>query len=211
MRIQVSGCSVPQINGTYVEDSHRRNSRRCFSKVDGPGALYFDGTYWKLSVSGGGPNEDGWNFSQLPENEELPPPAWLAGRNTTEDIVDYAGLRLTVLVNPQTAKVTAQSAGSKKPAAGVLRTTSHEQPQLQRRGRLAPRLRLEGGLLMPIPCRSRSGAVDRASLPPDVIFAARAALVVSRLPSSGPSANPPCDSCPILRVPHVVRSRSDRT
>jgi hypothetical protein len=99
-RIVVSGCSMPNINGTFLQDAAERNGRLCFSKVDGPGALYFDRTYWKLCQSGTGSDESGWNFSQLPTGSDsiLPPEVWVKGKNIQkEKEQDYTGLKLTTL------------------------------------------------------------------------------------------------------------------
>jgi hypothetical protein len=138
LKIRVSGCTMRNINGTYVvEKANRRNSKRCFSKIDGPGALYFDGTFWKLCQAGNGRDEVGWNFSQLPDSaneEDLPPPAWVRGRNMDrESDVDYTGLRLEVIAAAPVASP--QRVSLKKEKTAPL---SRPNSQSQRRGPLTP-------------------------------------------------------------------------
>ena len=85
-----------------------RNGAPCYSRREGPGALYYDGSHWKICQAGKGKSEEGWNFSQTPlssaspgDNGELTrgPPlgAWdKAKRLTSECARDYTGLSLSV-------------------------------------------------------------------------------------------------------------------
>eukprot|EP01043_Picozoa_sp_COSAG02_P021386 COSAG02_NODE_1085_length_14692_cov_4.244775_2_plen_3063_part_00 len=75
-----------------------RNGRPCFNRVDAKaGALYFDGSYWKLTNEGAARTEIQWNYSQMQNPTSPVPPlgSWSAQSakgGLTE--VDYGKLRL---------------------------------------------------------------------------------------------------------------------
>jgi hypothetical protein len=97
--IRVTGCDDPDCNGDYKR-AGTRNGRACFDRsTKGSGALYFDGSHWKICQSGRGPDESGWNYSQLPlpesDNVQLPPlGSWASDRATSEMHVDYSAVCL---------------------------------------------------------------------------------------------------------------------
>ena len=67
--IRVEGCDgVPACNGDFLY-AGERNERPCFTHSRGSGALYYDGTFWKLCQHGDGVGMSGWNFSQKPMDE----------------------------------------------------------------------------------------------------------------------------------------------
>ena len=58
--VRVSGSDdSAACDGTYLACAEERNGRMCFTKDgrDGAGALYFDGTYWKVCSNGSGPSK----------------------------------------------------------------------------------------------------------------------------------------------------------
>ena len=82
-----------------------RNGRPCFNRANGkPGALYFDGSYWKLTNEGAARTEVQWNYSQMQNPVSPVPPMghWRADAakgGSTEP--DYGGLRLKVSAGKQ--------------------------------------------------------------------------------------------------------------
>ena len=54
--VRVQGGGKRECNGDFYY-SGERNERPCFTKSSGAGALYFDGTYWKICQIGEGPTE----------------------------------------------------------------------------------------------------------------------------------------------------------
>ena len=45
--VTVSGCAIVRINGNFAH-AGTRNDRACYTHELGRGALYFDGSHWKL-------------------------------------------------------------------------------------------------------------------------------------------------------------------
>ncbi len=82
-----------------------RNGRPCFNRVDAkPGALYFDGSYWKLTNEGAARTEIQWNYSQMQNPTSPVPPlgswsAQAAKGGSTE--ADYGKLRLKVVAGQE--------------------------------------------------------------------------------------------------------------
>ena len=82
-----------------------RNGRPCFNRSDGKaGALYFDGSYWKLTNEGAARTEIQWNYSQMQNPSSPVPPlgrwsAQSAKGGLTE--VDYGKLRLKVVAGQE--------------------------------------------------------------------------------------------------------------
>ena len=101
--IRVAGCERPGCNGDFYF-AGERNDRPCFTNQRGAGALYFDGTFWKICQIGEGPVESGWNYSQKPGDEpgaaaRLPPlGAWTREHaNQGEASVEYGAVLLECL------------------------------------------------------------------------------------------------------------------
>ena len=102
--VRVEGMERPECNGMYAV-AGQRNGRHAFNKRDGSeGALYYDGSHWKCCQSGRGTSEEGWNYSQRPEDDvvawarRLPPMgAWTQDRATNESRVDYSRVRLSIV------------------------------------------------------------------------------------------------------------------
>jgi hypothetical protein len=100
--IKISGATgdgVTRCNALFTK-SGKRNGQPCFNGSQDGGALYFDGSYWKLCNSGTGSREVGWNFSQEPSTKDLAlfrPPLgkWTEAKKTSETKRDYSGLTLT--------------------------------------------------------------------------------------------------------------------
>jgi tetratricopeptide (TPR) repeat protein len=99
-QIEVTGCAVSCVNGSYIECETERSGRKCFGKADGNGSIYFDGQYWKLRQNSYSGLFDGcgieersdpsWTFSQLPLGDSIwPPPVW--GKS------EHADLEMSVL------------------------------------------------------------------------------------------------------------------
>jgi hypothetical protein len=97
--VTVAGCTMARVNGNFAH-AGTRNGRACYTHESGQGALYFDGTHWKLCQDGVGDSESGWNFSQEDARGDagpLPPTgAWESSRATAEETRDYTGLTLAV-------------------------------------------------------------------------------------------------------------------
>ena len=84
-----------QCSGIFVLQSQRRNGAACYTRDTGSGALYYDGSYWKLCQNGSGERESGWNFSQRGRPDELPLGAWERSlRQPGENERDYSKLTL---------------------------------------------------------------------------------------------------------------------
>ena len=49
-----SGDRRVQCSGVYVLQIRRRNGAACYTRDTGSGALYYDGTYWKICRNGAG-------------------------------------------------------------------------------------------------------------------------------------------------------------
>jgi hypothetical protein len=115
--VKVSGCSMASINGSY-NFAAMRNGRACYTHDSGNGALYFDGSHWKLCQQGVGPDESGWNFSQdsSAEGREAMPPlgTWEQSRATNEASRDYTGLELSTSAGPSTMKKKEKNNGKNK-------------------------------------------------------------------------------------------------
>ena len=105
-KLVVNGCidRVADCNGTYKPIGNR-NGRKCFSKVDGSrGAVYYDGSRWKVCQEGAGDTESGWNYSQTEGAETAGAPAgfpplgsWQASRGvSSESPIDYSNVTLSV-------------------------------------------------------------------------------------------------------------------
>ena len=56
--IRVEGCERVGCNGDFFY-AGERNDRPCYTNRRGTGALYFDGTFWKICQIGEGPDESG--------------------------------------------------------------------------------------------------------------------------------------------------------
>eukprot|EP00008_Paramoeba_atlantica_P014128 CAMPEP_0201481862 /NCGR_PEP_ID=MMETSP0151_2-20130828/6130_1 /ASSEMBLY_ACC=CAM_ASM_000257 /TAXON_ID=200890 /ORGANISM="Paramoeba atlantica, Strain 621/1 / CCAP 1560/9" /LENGTH=126 /DNA_ID=CAMNT_0047864263 /DNA_START=36 /DNA_END=416 /DNA_ORIENTATION=- len=119
IKITVTGPNTdksPKVNGIFLQvDDFLRNGKYCFSKLEGKGqggalqgAIYFDGTHWKICQAGEGKTETGWNYSQLPANpnpDDLLPPfgLWekkLATSETPEDYSNFLVEREEVFLKP---------------------------------------------------------------------------------------------------------------
>ncbi len=101
--IRVEGCQRAGCNGDFFF-AGERNDHPCFTNRRGAGALYFDGTFWKICQIGEGPDERGWNYSQKPSDEpgaaaRLPPlGAWTREQaNQGEAPVAYGAVRVECL------------------------------------------------------------------------------------------------------------------
>merc|ERR1712083_196154 len=66
VRILVTGAEIVDCNGLFQQDGER-NGHPCFTRAAGQGALFFEGSYWKLSPTGRGPMEQTWRYSQKDE------------------------------------------------------------------------------------------------------------------------------------------------
>jgi SpoVK/Ycf46/Vps4 family AAA+-type ATPase/DNA-binding transcriptional MerR regulator len=92
--ILFSGSTKSNINGEH-KYAGQRNGQPCYSKVNGPGCIFFDGTYWKACQKGDGLNESGWNYSQKPTSSgELPIGPWMKAKRTHESEMDYSQVEL---------------------------------------------------------------------------------------------------------------------
>ena len=80
--IIVTGCDFQNNNGVF-QYAGQRNGHPCYTRNPSPGALYFDGTHWKLCQAGNGLEETGWNYSQLPYREGLPLGRWTQGKKVS--------------------------------------------------------------------------------------------------------------------------------
>jgi hypothetical protein len=100
VELEVTGAiDMRACNGTYqAEKGHLRNGRPCFSKKGG-GAIYFDGSYWKMCQDGCGRSESGWNFSQRPTDSKRLPPLgrWVPEARTSEASRDYSQLEVKIV------------------------------------------------------------------------------------------------------------------
>ena len=111
LRLEVTGAgNGVSANGIYQIEKHcRRKGRHCFSKVGG-GAIYFDGSFWKICQTGNGPNERGWNFSQKPKDSGPLPPLgrWFSEKRIpSEQSSDYSELEVNlVIVQPNVDRET---------------------------------------------------------------------------------------------------------
>jgi hypothetical protein len=94
--IQVSGAISVACNGGYRYDG-MRNGRPCYTHTSGDGAIYYDGTYWKICQNGTGPRESGWNYSLRDDSREVPLGSWnRPGQHVShESSIDYRRLNLT--------------------------------------------------------------------------------------------------------------------
>jgi len=105
VRIRVqSGDRRANCSGTYnLIPGHLRNGGPCYTREGGTGAIYYDGTYWKICQAGIGSAENGWNFSQYGVCVAVPLGSWDASkRQMSETTRDYSSLTLA----PDTVKVT---------------------------------------------------------------------------------------------------------
>jgi hypothetical protein len=106
MCIHVSGDSGANCSGTYnLIPGQLRNGGPCYTREGGTGAIYYDGTYWKICQTGNGAVETGWNFSQSGDCTRVPLGSWDASkREMSEATRDYSSL--TLEAPPVTVKVT---------------------------------------------------------------------------------------------------------
>ena len=86
----------PNCSGTYnLIPGQLRNGGPCYTREGGTGAIYYDGTYWKICQTGTGAAEAGWNFSQSGECARVPLGSWDASkRQMSEAACDYSSLTL---------------------------------------------------------------------------------------------------------------------
>ncbi len=101
--LEVRGATdLPACNGVYrIEEGRSRNGRSCFSKAGG-GAIYYDGSHWKICQTGSGSSESGWNFSQAPtDGGSLPPLGrWRAAARIPSEVTrDYSMLEIKVVLD----------------------------------------------------------------------------------------------------------------
>ena len=81
-------------SGEYVLCG-QRNGAPCYSRAGG-GAIYFDGSYWKLCRLGAGSDTQKWNFSQKGSPSHVPLGQWQESlRITKEKKRDYSALKLS--------------------------------------------------------------------------------------------------------------------
>jgi len=107
VRIRVqSGDRGANCSGTYnLIPGQLRNGGPCYTREGGTGAIYYDGTYWKICQAGIGSAENGWNFSQCGVCTAAPLGSWDANkRQMSETTRDYSSL--TLEAPPDTVKVT---------------------------------------------------------------------------------------------------------
>eukprot|EP01043_Picozoa_sp_COSAG02_P060081 COSAG02_NODE_7777_length_2850_cov_2.821156_3_plen_480_part_01 len=142
MAVRVRGCARSGCNGDFCY-AGERNGRPCFTKQRGAGALYFDGTFWKICESGAGPDEQKWHYSQKPAHDsgEGAPPLYSWNKEQAcqeEPPVDYGAVRLEYLSAEQAPASRARGGLdggrnegtdplAKEAAAGLLRDRCAEQ------------------------------------------------------------------------------------
>eukprot|EP00900_Chrysochromulina_parva_P022585 jgi/Chrpa1/4960/Chrysochromulina_OHIO_Genome00002465-RA len=92
----VSGERGIDCSGTYnLIPGQLRNGGPCYTREGGTGAIYYDGTYWKICFTGNGAVETGWNFSQSGDCTRVPLGSWDASkRQMSESARDYSSLTL---------------------------------------------------------------------------------------------------------------------
>jgi hypothetical protein len=92
----VSGERGIDCSGTYnLIPGQLRNGGPCYTREGGTGAIYYDGTYWKICSIGNGAVETGWNFSQSGVCTAVPLGSWDASkRQMSETTRDYSSLTL---------------------------------------------------------------------------------------------------------------------
>jgi hypothetical protein len=83
-------------DGVYVRESSDRNGSACYTRESKPGAIYYDGSHWKICQAGSGGGETGWNYSQEGPSAALPLGQWLSSKATHETTQDYSHLHLRV-------------------------------------------------------------------------------------------------------------------
>ena len=83
-------------DGVYVRESSDRNGSACYTRESNPGAIYYDGSHWKICQQGSGKSETGWNYSQEGPSAALPLGQWLSSKATRETTRDYSQLHLRV-------------------------------------------------------------------------------------------------------------------
>jgi calmodulin len=96
VRILVTGAEIAECNGLFQLDGER-NGKPCFTHSSGQGALFFEGTHWKLGDVGRGQVEQTWRFSQKDESGNRLPPlgVWVRERRAQDEArVYYGELRL---------------------------------------------------------------------------------------------------------------------
>jgi len=122
--IRVEGCEKAGCNGDFFY-SGERNDRPCFTNARGAGALYYDGTFWKVCQIGEGPSESGWNYSQNPPADgpaaRLPPiGSWTKEQaNQGEAPVGYDSVRLECLSAEEAAASPAPDPEGGGPPGGL--------------------------------------------------------------------------------------------
>ena len=90
MRIRVQlGTREVDCSGTYdLVLGHMRNGGACYTREGGAGAIYYDGTYWKISRSGTGATEMGGDFSQSGVCTAVPLGSWYAYKRSNLSLED---------------------------------------------------------------------------------------------------------------------------
>jgi hypothetical protein len=195
-QVEVTGCAISCVNGSYIECETERNGRKCFSKADGNGSICFDGECWKLrrnSYSGlfdGRGDEEGsdlrWTFSQLPfSDSSLPPPVWGIG--------EHADLELSVLGGVVSDRLLGLSAEIRERSPGG--TIGDAIAQKKTAQRMATSAKIEAVML--------SIAVDRPLIAsPTLSIALRMYSIISifnpLLSFITPCISPHCDLFPAI-------------
>ena len=86
-----------ECSGTYLLEGQQRFGAPCYTRMGRPGAIYYDGSYWKICRAGNGKTEGGWNFSQRAPADAVPLGQWNRElRTTNEGYQDYSTLTVTV-------------------------------------------------------------------------------------------------------------------
>jgi hypothetical protein len=112
IRVQLGNREV-DCSGTYdLVLGHMRNGGACYTREGGAGAIYYDGTYWKISRAGTGATEMGGDFSQSGVCTAVPLGSWYASKRQMSEVArDYSSLSLEGLYATESQPGTYLSAG----------------------------------------------------------------------------------------------------
>ena len=120
-------------SGIYLLEAQQRFGGPCYTRMGRAGAIYYDGSYWKICQVGNGKTADGWNFSQRAPADAVPVGQWNRElRMTNEADRDYSTLTVTVEGEAaSSAESTAEPAfGAPVPAFGAAVTNDNDADQL---------------------------------------------------------------------------------
>ena len=112
IRVQLGNREV-DCSGTYdLVLGHVRNGGACYTREGGAGAIYYDGTYWKISRAGTGATEMGGDFSQSGVCTSVPLGSWYVSKRRMSEVArDYSSLSLEDLYATESQPGTYLSAG----------------------------------------------------------------------------------------------------